>query len=92
MLILLAVLKANFSFWNAKALFPSFLRDRNLKKKKKIDEKPTSQLIPATKKEDLSFLVRFQFMKGRTSLADVLSFYQTDFYLLGFICQQIFTM
>lgn len=63
----LAVLKANFSFRNAKALFPSFLRDRDFflkKKKRKKDEKPTSQLIPATKKEDLSFLVRFQFIKA----------------------------
>lgn len=58
---------------------------------KKMTKSPLHSLSQL-QKERLIFSVRFQIMKGRTSLADVPCFHQADSYLLGFICQQISAM
>lgn len=45
-----AVLMTNFGFWNPEARFPLSLGEWGIFKKKS-DEKPTSQFIPATKRK-----------------------------------------
>lgn len=76
-----------FSFWNAKSWFLLSLGNGGGKNMK--SSLPSLSLL---QKERLIFSIRFQIMKGGTSLADVLCFHRADSYLLGFICQQISTM
>lgn len=85
-----AVLMTNFSFWIAEAWLPLSSQSGGFFLKRTM--KSPLHSLSRVQKRRLIFSVRFQFMKGRTSLADVLCFHQADSYLLGFICLQISTM